>query len=52
MFDREDSNSSRNNNQVNMSKEVIRRFERLFGDMRERLDRLDATVTDLHRSNM
>lgn len=49
MSDGEDSNSNRNNNQANMSEEVIRRFERLFGDMRERLDRLNAMVTDLHK---
>lgn len=32
---------SKNNNQVNISEEMIQRFERLFEDMRETLDRQD-----------
>lgn len=49
MSDREDSTSSRNNNQINMSEKVVRQFEKLFGDMRGRLDRLNAMVTNLQR---
>lgn len=39
--DRDNFTLSKNNNQVNISEEMIQRFERLFEDMRETLDRQD-----------
>lgn len=35
-------------NLINMAEDVIRRFERVLGDVSDRLDRLDTLVANLH----
>lgn len=49
MSDRKGSNSNMQNNQVNMTEDVIRGFEMVLGNMGDRLDWLDASVTELYR---
>lgn len=49
MLDREGSNSIRQPNQINVAEDVIRWFERMLGDVSERLDRLDTSMANLHR---
>lgn len=56
MSNREGSNSSKNENQINMFDDVIRWFKRLLVDMEDRMgrqeawmERLDTIVIDLHR---
>lgn len=56
MLDKDDSTLSWNNNQVNMSNEVLRLFDRLFEDLNDVLDRQetwmetqDQLLANLHR---
>lgn len=48
MSDKEGFNLSRPTNPINMAENVIRRFEKVLGDVSDRLDMFDTSVAKLH----